>query len=396
VIQSASLTPLTYAVQPPGSSDWYLTSQRGRIMIVRDGQLLDTPFLDLRNEISLGAGFDQTTITYDERGLNGLAFAPDYQESGLFYIAITPSSPDNPVNPGLPADHDQVLEYRRSEGDPDRADPGPLRSLVDLGSSPSFLGNIHNINTVKFGPDGYLYVGSGDGGSVSCGSAEPGAQQDVRQQYGKILRLDPQGEWPYGVSDNPFAGEGGAAASVLHYGVRNPFRLSFDRLTGDLYFGDVGQSTYEEFNFAPAWSKGLNFGWPALEAKSPCIGGSDLRSGSTPTEPIFYADRNGGGPFRDYRAPVGGVVYRGSAIPELNGTYIFGDYYGQRLGALQQCESGTSPVAVIRKNCDPNFPESCLSSERYFDELTAIVEGNDGEIYLVANGDSLFKVVRGD
>lgn len=395
VIESGDLDTLTYATQPPGSSDWYLSSQRGRITIVRDGQLLDTAFLDLRSEISLGAGFDQTSIGYDERGLNGLAFAPDYADSGLFYIAITPSAPDNPANPGLRQDHDQVLEYRRSEDDPDRAQTWPERSLVDLGSSPSLLGNIHNINTVVFGPDGCLYVGSGDGGSVSCGSAEPGAQQDIYRQYGKILRLDTHRDAPFGPNDNPYADQAGAE-TVLHYGVRNPFRLSFDRVTGDLYFGDVGQSTYEEFNFAPAWSKGLNFGWPVYEGEARCPGGpGSLRSGSTAEKPIFVANRNGNGPFRDYRAPVGGVVYRGSAIPELNGTYIFGDYYGQRLGALQQCDGQTSPLAVIRKNCDPNFPEPCLSSGRYFDELTAIVEGNDGEIYLVANGNSLLKVVRG-
>ena len=399
VVTDSGLSTLAFATQAPGSNDWYLVEQRGRISIARDGHVLDQPFLDLQNEISLGAGFDQTTITYDERGLVGLAFAPDYQESGLFYITITPSAPDDFFDDnGLQQDHDQVLELRRSESDRDRADRGVVRKLVDVGSAPQALGNIHNANTVRFGPDGFLYVGMGDGGGVNCGDAEQNASQDVRQPFGKILRLDLSRDYPYGASDNPFADVSGGE-TVLHYGLRNPFRFSFDRKTGDLYVGDVGQSRYEEINFAASWDKGLNFGWARYEANESCPGPSRaLRDGSDATAPIFFADRTGTSRFRDYRAIVGGVVYRGATLPELDGTYIFGDYYGERLGALQRCGDATSPAAVIRKNCDPNFPEPCLQERGTgtMRQLTAIVEDNAGEIYLVANGDSLFKVVRGD
>jgi len=399
VITGSGLSTLAFAAQPPGSSDWYLVEQRGRILIARDGQLLGTPFLDLQDEISLGAGFDQTTITYDERGLVGLAFAPDYAESGLFYITITPSSPDDFFDEGgLQQDHDQVLEMRRSDSDPDRADTSPVRTLVDLGSAPQALGNIHNANTVRFGPDGFLYVGMGDGGGVNCGDAEPNASQDVQQQYGKILRLDLSREAPYGAADNPFA-DSSSAETVLHYGLRNPFRFSFDRETGDLYIGDVGQTRYEEINFAPAGSRGLNFGWATYEANEGCPGPyRPLRGDSSATAPIFYADRTSSGRFRDYRAIVGGVVYRGSELRELTGTYIFGDYYGERLGALQRCGDATSPVTGIRKGCDPNFPEPCFQERGggTLRELTAIVEDNAGELYLVGNSDSLFRVVRGD
>jgi glucose/arabinose dehydrogenase len=399
VVTNSGLYTLAFATQPPGSDDWYLVEQRGRILIARDGQVLDTPFLDLQDEISLGAGFDQTTITYDERGLVGLAFAPDYADSGLFYITITPSAPDDFLNEGgLRQDHDQVLELRRSDSDPDRADRGVVRTLVDVGSAPQALGNIHNANTVRFGPDGMLYVGMGDGGGVNCGDAEPNASQDVRQQYGKILRLDLKRESPYGAGDNPFSDVSGAE-TVLHYGLRNPFRFSFDRETGDLYVGDVGQTRYEEINFAPSWSKGLNFGWATYEALSSCPGPfRPLRDGDSQTEPIFFADRTSSGRFRDYRAIVGGAVYRGDALPELEGTYIFGDYYGERLGALQRCGDRTSDVTGIRKNCDPNFPEPCLESRGTgtLRQMTAIVEDRAGELYIVGNGDSLFKVVRGD
>lgn len=401
VVKSSALENATFAIQPPGSDDWYIVEQRGRIMIARNGEVLGTPFLDLSSEITLGSNFDQTTVGYDERGVSGLAFAPDYATSGLFYIAVTPSTPDVLINRGLPADHDLILEYRRSE-DADRADTTVVRTLIDLPSRSAALGNIHNFNTVRFGPDGYLWIGSGDGGGVNCGDTENGASQNITKQFGKILRLDLSKPAPYGAADNPFADTPGAE-TVMHYGVRNPFRFNFDRATGDLYFGDVGQNTYEEQDFASASSKGLNFGWPTFEAKSACAGAQfPLRAGSTATEPIFVANRRGGGsdPFSDYRASVGGVVYRGQALPALTGTYVFGDYYGERLGALQQCAEGTSPVSIIRKNCDPNFPnEACLQpddSTNGFGKLTAIIEDHAGEVYFLANGNSLLKLVAGN
>jgi hypothetical protein len=163
--------------------------------------------------------------------------------------------------------------------------------------------------------------------------------------------------------------------------------------------GDVGQTRYEEINFAPSWSKGLNFGWATFEANEGCPGPyRPLRSDSSAEAPIFYADRTGSDRFRDYRAIVGGIVYRGSQLRELTGTYIFGDYYGERLGALQRCGDATSPVTGIRKNCDPNFPEPCFEERGggTLRQLTAIVEDNAGELYLVGNSDSLFRVVRGD
>lgn len=393
VVRDASLATLTFAAQAPGSADWYLVEMRGRILVVRDGVLDPEPFLDLSAAINLRPGFDQTTLTYDERGLVGLAFAPDYPESGLFYVAITPSR-ENQL--GLPVNHDMVIEFERSPGAP----PVRRRTLVDVGSADHYLGTIHNANTVLFGPDGMLYVGMGDGGGVRCGDAEPNMSQSIGSLFGKILRLDLSRPAPYGALDNPFVGEAGGDPRVLHYGLRNPFRFAFDKLTGDLYLGDVGQNRYEEVNFAPAGARGLNFGWARFEAHELCsaISPRPLRPGSTHTPPVFVADRSGTGPFSDYRAIVGGRVYRGTALPELQGTYLFGDYYGRRLGAFVQCGTQRSPVAVIRKNCDPNFDEPCLRAPAgapAFVELTAIVEGHDDELYLVANGDSLLKIVRG-
>ncbi|MDB4974280.1 MAG: hypothetical protein JWN48_2621 [Myxococcaceae bacterium] len=389
VVASPRLETLTFAAQPPDSDDWYLVEMIGRITRLHNGVLDPVPFLDLTSAIALGAGFDQTTITYDERGLVGLAFAPDFASSGLFYVTITPS---NPNGLGLAVDHDMVLEFRR--GAPGTS-PVLERKLLEVPSALAFLGNIHNANTVRFGPDGLLYVGMGDGGGVSCNDAQPNAAQDVAQPFGKILRLDPRRPAPYGAADNPFVGMGDAR--VLHYGLRNPFRFSFDRQTGDLLIGDVGQDHFEELDFAPSGARGLNFGWATYEANAACPGPSrPLRPGSVATPPIFVADRLGTGPFRDYRAITGGVVYRGAGIPSLQGAYLFGDYYGARLGALYPCASSAAKVSTLRKSCDANFPEPCLptpSGAAPFSSLTAIVEDHAGEIYFVASGNSLLKLV---
>lgn len=396
LVEDAQLETLSFAAQAPGSDDWYLVEMRGRIMRLRDGVLEATPFLDLTSAIELGAGFDQTSVGYDERGLVGLAFAPDFETSGLFYVAITPSR----VNSlGLPYDHDMVVEYRRGA---DGQAPSRERILIELPSAPVRLGNIHNINTIRFGSDGMLYVGSGDGGGVLCGNAEPNASQDVGSAFGKLLRLDLSQPAPYGALDNPFAGVPGGDPRVLHYGLRNPFRFSFDRATGDLYLGDVGQNRYEELNFAPSGSAGLNFGWATFEGVSPCPSATrELRSGSTHTPPMFIADRAAFGSatplYRDYRAVVGGMVYRGTELPELQGAYLFGDYYGARLGALYRCNEHTSPVSPLRKQCDPNDPAAaCLATPAGtapLESLTAIVEDHAGELYFVANGNSLRKLI---
>src|SRR5262249_4262051 len=147
------------------------------------------------------------------------------------YIAITPSTPDDDFAPGLPVDHDLVLEMRRSSAD--LADGAPVRTLLDVPPAQVALGNIHNANTVRFGPDGMLYVGMGDGGGENCADAEDDAPQNVARPFGKILRLDLKRAAPYAAGDNPFTNIVGGE-TVLHYGLRNPFRFSFDRENGAL------------------------------------------------------------------------------------------------------------------------------------------------------------------
>ncbi|MEY4515536.1 MAG: hypothetical protein RLZZ450_7658 [Pseudomonadota bacterium] len=389
IVSGQGLGYLTEATQPPDSNDWYLVEQRGRIMVLRNGMVLPEPFLDLSGEITL-----VNDLIYEDRGLVSIEFAPDYASSGRFFVSITP-------NLGPDTNLDQLRSYRRLPSDPPKANPSTREDILTVRGSHLFDSdirvNIHNGGRVTFGPDGMLYLAMGDGGGVLCGDSEPGATQDVSTLFGKILRLDLSKPPTYAAADNPFVSNGDPR--VFHYGLRNPFRFSFDRVTGDLYLGDVGQNTYEELDYAPANAKGLNFGWAAFEGNSNLTCGRPLRAGSTHTPPIFVADRTAGATsaFSDYNAMIGGVVYRGTALPQLQGVYLFGGFAGARLGALRQCGSTTSPVTPVTKSCNANTPnEACLRSLNgapRFTELRAIVEDHDGEIYVVANRDSLLKVV---
>ena len=389
------------ARQAPGSNDWYLVDQVGYIYIYRDGVLLDDPFLDVSGEIEIGAAPFNVGVKYDDRGLVGLEFSPDYDENGLFYVAMVPSA-DGTVD----EDTDLVREYARSEGDPDLADPTPTKTLVALPSAPESQGVtftvMHNTSTLLFGPDGMLYVATGDGGTTTCNAAQPDAPQNLDNVYGKILRLDPSADPPYAAADNPFVGDEDADPRVLHYGLRNPFRFGIDRLTGDLYIGDVGQFSYEEVSYAPFGAQGLNFGWAAFEGLVNTCTNRQQRAGSTHTEPMFVTDRRNGatGPFADYVSAMGGGVYRGSAIPELYGAAIFGDFEGDRMAVLYNCGPGEderSDLTIVRKSCNANFPsEACFVPTDGADEfvrLYGFVQGNDQEFYMIINHDSLRKIV---
>jgi glucose/arabinose dehydrogenase len=392
IISSGELNYLTEATQPPDSNDWYLVQQNGIIRVLRDGALLPEPFLDLSAEVTL-----LNDLIYEDRGLVSIEFAPDYATSGRFFVSITP-------NLGWDTNVDQVRAYRRQPSEPPRADLTTRENILEvrgrwLSPLSPITANIHNGGRVAFGPDGMLYVAMGDGGGIQCGDSEPNATQDPSTLFGKLLRLDLSKPPFYGATDNPFVV--GGDARVLHYGLRNPFRFSFDRQTGDLYLGDVGQNDYEELDYAPAGSRGLNFGWAAYEGDSEidCGVPRALRTGSTHTRPIFVADRSAdaSNPFSDYNAIIGGVVYRGSALPQLNGIYFFGGYIGARLGALRQCGSTTSPITPVTKRCNANTPnEACfrtLDGGPALNELRAIVEDHDGEMYMVANRNTFYKVV---
>jgi glucose/arabinose dehydrogenase len=238
--------PVYVTAPPRDRRRVFVVEREGRIMVMRDGRKLGTPFLDLRGQVSTGS----------EQGLLSMAFAPDYAGSGLFYVYFTDRGGDT-----------RVVEYRRATAN--RADPGSARQLLFQNQPESN----HNGGLVMFGPDDRLYIGLGDGGGGGDRHGPIGNAQDLGTLLGKILRIDPRpdGGRPYGIpASNPFVDRSGARDEVYSYGLRNPWRFSFDRRTGDLIIGDVGQNEVEEIDFVRRGrGRGANFGWrPSRAARA--------------------------------------------------------------------------------------------------------------------------------
>ncbi len=289
---ATGLSQPLYVTAPAGDDRLFIVEKTGRIRIWKNGTVLSTPYLDLSALVSGGG----------EQGLLGLAFHPDYATNGRFYVNYTDTAGDT-----------RIVEYRVSS-DPDVADPATARTVLTVDQP---YGN-HNGGMIDFGPDGYLYIPLGDGGS---GGDPLENAENPSTLLGSILRIDPLAATPYGVpADNPFVG-GGGAPEVWVYGVRNPWRTSFDPVTGDLYVADVGQNAREEVTVVAPGDGGANLGWDTLEG-SLCYEPSTGCSASGTKLPVLeYATSEG-------CAITGGYVYRGSEIPELAGRYLYGDYCG--------------------------------------------------------------------
>jgi glucose/arabinose dehydrogenase len=299
----------------------FVLEQGGRVWIVRDGAALPTPFLDISALVSTSA---------NERGLLGLAFHPDYADNGVFYVHYSGRQPDG----------DTVLaRYRVSADNPDAADPASAE-IIFTQAQP--YAN-HNGGQIAFGPDGYLYLGLGDGGSA--GDPRNLAQTpDVL--LGKLLRLDVDSSATYAAPpDNPaFTVNAALAPEVWAWGLRNPWRFSFDRATGDLYIADVGQNQWEEINFQPADSAGgENYGWRVFEGTHRF---SNEAEPAGHVLPIFeYSHAEG-------CSVTGGYVYRGAALPALDGVYFFADYCYGRIWATYQDADGAFQTAVFIPDTD--------------------------------------------
>lgn len=286
--------PVDLAAPPGDMNRLFVVEKSGTIRIIRDGVLLPGQFLDISANVSRGT----------EQGLLGLAFAPDYATSGLFVIHYTDPSGDTRVS------------SLRVSANPDQADPTSEQVILQADQP---FGN-HNGGTVAFGPDGMLYIALGDGGS---GGDPQNNAQDLGSLLGKLLRLALQPDGTVRVpADNPFVGQAGRRPEIWSYGLRNPWRFSFDTSTGDLYIGDVGQNAFEEVNVAAASGgrgRGNNFGWRLMEGFA-CYNpasGCDQTGLTLPT--LAYG--------RDEGCSVtGGYVYRGNAIPAMDGQYFFSDY----------------------------------------------------------------------
>ncbi|HEY5947047.1 MAG TPA: PQQ-dependent sugar dehydrogenase [Kofleriaceae bacterium] len=290
--------PAVLATSPPADPRLFIVEQQGYIRILTDDQLSPTPFLDLSDDIACCG----------EQGLLGLAFHPSYATNGTFFVFYTTGNAN-------------VLARYQVSSDPNRADQASGTVVLSI---PDFASN-HNGGMIEFGPDGYLYIGTGDGG----GGGDPQANgQNTNALLGKLLRIDVDardGSKQYGIpAGNPFATTGGAP-EVFIYGLRNPWRWSFDSYNGDLWIGDVGQDKIEELDFLPAGMQaGTNLGWRMYEATS-CFDGP-----CTPTNvqmPQFQRTHDEG-----WCSIIGGQVYRGSCYPDLVGTYFFTDYCAHVLG----------------------------------------------------------------
>jgi glucose/arabinose dehydrogenase len=320
-----------------GGGRLFLMEQEGRILIVKNGALLKVPFLDIRDRVGCCG----------ERGLLSMAFPPRYAQKQHFYVNYTDRSGDT-----------VVARYRTTK-DPDRADAGS-QEVVLIVKQP--FAN-HNGGQLAFGPDGYLYIGMGDGGAAN----DPfGNGQKPDTLLGKLLRIDVEsGARPYMVpSSNPFVGREGVLPEIWASGLRNPWRFSFDRHTGNLFVADVGQNKYEEVNFRSSSSKGgENYGWNVMEGMH-CFRSKTCDSSGLVLPVVDYNHKAG-------CSVTGGMVYRGTAIPSLDGTYLYADYCSGRIWGLRKSNG------------------HWISTELADTELSISTFGEDeaGEIY-VADHDS--------
>jgi glucose/arabinose dehydrogenase len=295
----------TYIAQAPGTDDLYVVEREGGLRIVRAGEVLSEPALDIRDQV----------VAEGEQGLLSVAFPPDFQSSRLLYLYFTGNDQDQ-----------YVFEYRAREDG--AVDEGSARQLLHMDD---FASN-HNGGMLLFGPDGRLYIGTGDGG-IADDPERNG--QDLGSLLAKMLRIDPRpsGGRPYSIPpDNPFVDTPGARPEVCNYGLRNPWRFSFDRQTGALTIGDVGQSNQEEIDYLPAGQIcGNNFGWSAFEGTGRV---NEDQSAPNAVPPILTYGRDRG------CSVTGGYVVRDPALLSLEGRYAYGDYCEPELRSFIPSVSG--------------------------------------------------------
>ncbi|MDO6965724.1 PQQ-dependent sugar dehydrogenase [Rhizobium alvei] len=349
------------AVSAPGDPGFLfaLSKDDGKVYRINLETGARSTFLDIPDD-EIGDG--------GERGALGIAFHPDYKQNGRFFVYMT--NADGAI---------EVREYSRADGDRRHADPDPVSTIITI---PHTLAKNHNGGSMRFGPDGYLYLGTGDGG----GGGDPeGNAQDRNSLLGKILRLDINGDdFPgqagrsYAIpEDNPFVGKAGAD-EIWALGVRNPWRLSFDEATGDFYIGDVGQSAWEEVNYIKAGTKGgLNFGWNEREGYVAYEG--SVADPSKFTDPIHVYPHDG-----DNASITGGIVYRGDA-GGMQGAYIYADFVQNRLYSLKV----VSGEAVQEVNRTAQIRGADLSN------ISSFGSDSDGNLYAVGLSGAIWRLTPG-
>jgi glucose/arabinose dehydrogenase len=330
--------PLYLTHANDGSGRLFVVEQAGVVKILRGNTTAEAPFLDIVERVGSSG---------NEQGLLSIAFHPNYANNGLFFANYTDRSGNT------------VISRFRATGD--TADPASEEILLEIDQPyPN-----HNGGLLKFGPDGYLYIGMGDGGS---GGDPQNYAQNLESLLGKMLRIDVNGNPPYSIpATNPFA-QGGGRSEIWAVGLRNPWRYAFDRQTGDLWIGDVGQNKLEEINFQPAGVAGVNYGWKPLEGSECYVDNCDPNAYTPPA--IDYG--------RDKGCSVtGGYVYRGNTLPGLQGWYLYGDYCTGTIWMLRNDGAGwQNQVAIDADGV----------------RITSFGEDAAGELYVVDRGGTIWRV----
>ena len=371
--------PVDIAVRPGDAGRLFVVELAGRIVIVdgKDGSVKSRPFLDIRDGNNV-LFRHRRVLSGPERGLLALAFHPDYEKNGYLFVNYTESPSGGTV----------VARYTVSPDDPDRVDNDSELRILSF-DQPS---SNHNGGALAFGPgDGLLYIATGDGGTGCDQAGEGENAQNPSSFLGKILRIDvdhTEGDLNYAIPrgpgrlGNPFRNYTGARAEIWALGLRNPWRISFDSETSDLYIGDVGQVSYEEIDYQPGLSQGgENYGWLPREgshnsAESGCLDVGELSVG-TPTDPILEHPRAESG------AITGGYVYRGCRMPGLRGTYIYGDFASSTAWAMRVHQNETSGRFEVREHRE-------LFRIR---NPTSFGVDEAGEIYVATMGDEIYRLV---
>lgn len=331
-----------------GSGRLFVVEQAGRIWVLRDGVPTAEPFLDIIPLVGSRG---------NEQGLLSVAFHPAFAKNGSFFVNYTNRDGDT-----------VVARYSVSADNPDRADHESATVLLTVDQpAPN-----HNGGLLKFGPDGYLYIGMGDGGAAG----DPwGNGQSLDTLLGKLLRIDVDGGDPYAIPpDNPFVGQDDARPEIWAYGLRNPWRFSFDRATGDLFIADVGQNAQEEINFRPASSRGgENYGWDIMEGTA-CY---DART-CDQTQLILPVATYGHSGAEGGCSVTGGYVYRGAAFPQLEGVYLYADFCSGNLWTLRPPFADGDNVLISKLEI----------------RVSSFGEDEAGELYLTdRSGGGLYRLV---
>ena len=353
------LRPVVYGIAAPtdlqaptGDDRAFFTTKHGTINILADGAVSPEPFLDLTSEVQSGGG---------EQGLLGLVFHPDYTVNRKFFVFYTDLD-----------GHSQVYQYQTDPQDPDRADPSTARNIITF--EQNSRNGFHLGGQLQFGPDGYLYIAIGDG-------EFPAEAQSPRTALGTIIRIDIDNSYPYAVpADNPFTDGQEGLPEVWAYGLRNPWRFSFDG--PHIYIADVGNSSLEEINIADATVGGINYGWNIFEGTL-CHTPPNCDAAGLFDPQITYFHNEG-------LAVVGGYVYRGDAIPELTGHYFYADYIG---GWIRTLTYDNGQITKYPKYHHWPQPDNNLTTTRSYEPIIhSFGMDGHGELYVLTDR-SIHKIV---